>query len=181
MKTTLIRLGLFITVILLVSCSSYNYTNSYADRSIKITADNLKDFQVLSAKTTNKLTTASSGVANAKLENLKKDYLTLILSHPNYESQEISVKRAVRPIALAKDLGLGIFTFGIPILVDVFKSDFYKISPKTKEFKVHFEFKQSYMSDEYAKIKDSKNPDDFKDWLSKYQKSVLFQKVLDQG
>jgi hypothetical protein len=180
MKTILIRSTLFLPFLFLISCSTYNYTTSYADRSIKITADNLKDFQVLSAKTTNKLTTASSGVANAKLENLKKDYLTVILSHPNYESQEISVKRAVRPIALAKDFGLGIFTFGIPIIVDVFKSDFYKISPKTKEFNVHFEYKQSFMSDEYAKIKDSKNPDDFKDWLSKYQKSVLFQKVLDQ-
>jgi hypothetical protein len=180
MKTTLIRLSLFLPLLLSISCSSYNYSTANRDRTVKINSDNLVDFQVFSPRTSNKLSTASSGKANPVLESLKKDHLTLLLSHPNYDPQLIVVKRTPRAKALAKDVALGIFTFGIPIIVDVFKSDFYKISSKTNEFNVHFEFKQSYMSDEYAKIKDSKNPDDFKDWLSKYQKSVLFQKVLDQ-
>jgi hypothetical protein len=180
MKTTLIRLSLFLPLLLSISCSSYNYSTANRDRTVKINSDNLVDFQVFSPRTSNKLSTASSGKANPVLESLKKDHLTLLLSHPNYDPQLIVVKRTPRAKALAKDVALGIFTFGIPIIIDVFKSDFYKISSKTNEFNVHFEFKQSYMSDEYAKIKDSKNPDDFKDWLNKYQKSVIFQKVLDQ-
>ena len=180
MRSNLIYLCLLTPFFFLMSCASYNYTSSSNDRSFKITSDNLPDFQVFSTKSSNKLSTASSGAVNVRLESLKKDYLSVLLSHPNYDPQQVFISRTPRTKALAKDIVLGVFTFGIPIIVDVFKSDFYKISPKTKQFQVHFEFKQSFMSDEYTKIKDSKNPDDFKDWLSKYQKSALFQKVLDQ-
>ena len=171
--------GLFLVISLLSSCASYNYSSD-EDRSIKISSDNLQDFQVFSPRTSNKLSTASNGVARPRIEKLKKDYLTVLLSHPNYEPQLINIKRVPRAKALAKDIGLGVFTFGIPILVDVFNSDFYKVSPKTKEFNIHFEFKQSYMTEEYVKIKDSKNPQDFKTWLSKYTKSVHFQEATDK-
>jgi hypothetical protein len=171
--------GLFLVISLLSSCASYNYSSD-DDRSIKITSDNLTDFQVFSPRTSNKLSTASNGVARPRIEKLKKDYLTVLLSHPNYDPQLIYIKRIPRAKALAKDIGLGVFTFGIPVLVDVFNSDFYKVSPKTKEFNIHFEYKQSYMTEEYVKIKDSKNPEDFKTWLSKYTKSVHFQEATDK-
>ena len=171
--------GLFLVISLLSSCASYNYSSD-DDRSIKITSDNLTDFQVFSPRTSNKLSTASNGVARPRIEKLKKDYLTVLLSHPNYDPQLIYIKRIPRAKALAKDIGLGVFTFGIPVLVDVFNSDFYKVSPKTKEFNIHFEYKQSFMTEEYAKIKDSKNPEDFKIWLSKYTKSVHFQEATDK-
>jgi competence protein ComGF len=171
--------GLFLVIGLLSSCGSYNYSSG-EDRSIKITSDNLQDFQVFSPRSSNKLSTASNGVARPRIEKLKKDYLTVLLSHPNYDPQLIYIKRVPRAKALAKDIGLGVFTFGIPVLVDVFNSDFYKVSPKTKEFNIHFEYKQSFMTEEYAKIKDSKNPEDFKTWLSKYTKSVHFQEATDK-
>jgi hypothetical protein len=171
--------GIFLVISILSSCASYNYSSS-EDRSIKITSDNLPDFQVFSPRTSNKLSTASNGVARPRIEKLKKDYLTVLLSHPNYDPQLIYIKRVPRAKALAKDIGLGVFTFGIPVLVDVFNSDFYKVSPKTKEFNIHFEFKQSYMTEEYVKIKDSKNPEDLKTWLSKYIKSVHFQEATDK-
>lgn len=171
--------GLFLVIGLLSSCASYNYSSG-EDRLIKITSDNLQDFQVFSPRSSNKLSTASNGVAIPRIEKLKKDYLTVLLSHPNYDPQLINIKRVPRAKALAKDIGLGVFTFGIPVLVDVFNSDFYKVSPKTKEFNIHFEYKQSYMTEEYVKIKDSKNPEDFKTWLSKYTKSVHFQEATDK-
>jgi hypothetical protein len=69
-------------------------------------------------------------------------------------------------------------TFGIPIIVDVFKSDFYKIDKNTRQFNVHFEFKQSFMKDEYQRIYESSNPSDFTNWLRLYPKSEIKGKVL---
>ena len=170
---------LSIFVIVLSSCASYNYNTSSKDRQFQIKSDNLNDFQVFFDPTSTKIATATSNNTNATLQTLKKNNLTVLLSHPNYDPIRLELKRSPRPIALVKDISLSIFTLGIPIIIDVFKSDFYRVSPKTKEFNVHFEFKQSFMKEEFEKIKNSSKPEDFQNWISKYNKSEMVQDVID--
>ena len=163
------------------SCASYKYDYNKSIKNLRfsITSDNLNDYNVTTSDNRTDTRTFNTNTKEIRLANLKKDNLNVQLTHPNYETVNIQLKRTVRPDALAKDIGLGIFTFGIPIIVDVFKNEFYRISPKTKSFNVHFEFKQSFMSDEYQKIAKSTNPTDYQNWINNYPKSNIFQKVLD--
>ena len=170
---------LSISVIVLSSCASYNYNTSGKDKQFQIKSDNLNDYQVFFVATSTKMATSTSNNTNATLQTLKKNNLTILLSHPNYDPIQLELKRSPRPIALIKDIGLSIFTLGIPIFIDVFKSDFYRVSPKTKEFNVHFEFKQSFMKEEFEKIKNSIKPEDYQNWISKYNKSEMVQDVID--
>jgi hypothetical protein len=170
----------FLTLILFLnSCASYNYNSSSSDRTVTIKSDNLTDYQVFSTKSSNKLNTATSGSTLVTLESLKKNHLSLLLTHPNYDPQQIIIKRSVRPKALTKDIGLGIFTFGIPVIIDAFNSDFYKVSSNSKEIFIHFEFKQSFMSDELAKIRNTNKPEDYTKWISFYPKSYMMQVAID--
>jgi hypothetical protein len=171
---------LFLAVVLMQSCASYNYTSGNTDKTVIIHSDNVSDFEVSFAHSNRKLISARSGNANTIIQDLKKENLTLNLTHPNYDTIQIQVGRTVRPKALAKDVTLGLFTLGIPVLVDLFNSDFYLVDSKTKDFKVNFDFKQSYMRSELDKIIKSKNPADFQDWIVKYPKSIHFQEALDK-
>jgi hypothetical protein len=166
--------------ILLYSCASYNYDSSRSDKSFTIKSDNQVDFVVTSI-----YDGKNHGIAIGKdskyvlLEELKKKNLNFNLTHPNYEDIQVEIKRAPRPTALVKDVGLGIFTFGIPVAIDLFNSDFYMISKSSKEINVHFEYKQSFMIDEYQKVKSSTDPLVFEKWISNYGKSTIVQDVID--
>ena len=134
------------------SCASYNYTNGNTDKTVIIHSDNVSDFEVSFAHSNRKLISARSGNANTIIQDLKKENLTLNLTHPNYDTIQIQVVRTVRPKALAKDITLGLFTLGIPVWVDLFNSDFYLVDSKTKDFKVNFDFKQTFMRSELDRI-----------------------------
>ena len=99
--------------------------------------------------------------------------------HENYDSIRVDARRVVRKKTLIKDVSLGVFTFGIPVIIDVFKSDFYKISPIDKEFAAHFMFKQAFMLAEYNKIEGSTKPDVFQNWIDNYDYSNILQQVID--
>ena len=161
------------------SCASYNYGSSSSDKSFTIKSTNQVDFVVTSIYDGKNLGTANSGSRYVSLEELKKKNLNFNLTHPNYEDIQVEIKRTPRPMALVKDVGLGIFTFGIPVVIDLFNSDFYMISKSNKEINVNFDYKQSFMIDEYQKIKTSADPLVFEKWISNYGKSTIVQDVID--
>jgi hypothetical protein len=175
----LFKFYLFTGVIFLCACSSYKYSNSDAkerNNTILITSDNVKDFTVSYADNSSYI---RNGSGNVFIRSLTKRNLNISLTNPIYDQIEIKLSRVVRPGALIKDIALGIFTFGIPLIVDPFRADFYKIPSKKREFNAHFEYKQSYMKDEYKKIYSSKNPNDFQVWIDKYIKSKIREKVIN--
>jgi hypothetical protein len=96
----------------------------------------------------------------------------ILLTHPNYEPIYLDIKRTPRASALFKDIGLGLLTLGIPIIVDIHNSDFYKISNKSKSITVNFKYKESFIYDEFNKIRNSQNPEVFDIWINRYSKSV---------
>lgn len=168
-------------ILFLTSCASYNY-REYDKRkknTIQIKADNLTDFRVVYNAKDVEVTNAHNGVAEAYPHKLKNKNISFLLVHQNYDTVKIEAKRVVRKKALIKDVALGVFTFGIPLIVDAFRSDFYRISPKTQEFEVHFEYKQVFMLAEYIRIKNSPKPSVFSYWLSTYPNSNIYHDVLD--
>jgi hypothetical protein len=169
----------FLTSLFITSCASYNYNGRSQNNSVQISSDNLKEYDAFTLNSKVNIGATKNGQLTARYRKLDKEDLDIYLVNPIYDSIVLNIKRAPRTDALLKDIGLGLFTFGVPIIVDVFKSDFYKVAPSTKTFNVHFEYKQSYMQSEFDKIAKSKNPEDFQQWLNKYQKSNIFQQVLD--
>lgn len=172
MKNNLLKLLLL--SLILTSCASYNYDyHTTNDGSIQIKADNQKRFEVVT-KYDSKIIADGSGLIFTKLPNLKKKSLTLLLICDNYDTVELRIKRAPRTDVLIKDMCLGV----LPLFIDVFKSDFYRISKESKSLDVHFEFSQSFMASEFKKIRFSKDPRDFDGWIKNYSNSRLLDSVV---
>jgi len=163
------------------SCASFNYEKTADDRTIRIRNDKGVNFDVFLKESYSRIDHASTSITDVTLPDLSRKNLTLILSHQNYESQEITIKRSPRVKAVLKDIGLGMFTFGLPLIIDFFNEDFYQLSSKSKEFSVEFKFTQSFMAEEFDKIKNTKIPQDYTDWLARYPYSNLYEVVLDKN
>ena len=170
------------TVILLTSCASYKYDESKERRKnnyVTITSDNLQDYTINYSSGEKKSEEVYSSSKEINIDKLKKKNLSLTLTNPIYDPINIQLDRTVRPIALSKDIALGIFTFGIPVIVDLFNADFFMLKKNSRKVNIHFEYKQSYMKEEYDKISKSKNPEDFQNWIKNYPKSAIKQQVVD--
>lgn len=172
--------NLIVLLLLVSSCSSYKYNSSYEDKKVIIKSENLNQYDVVDAATGSKIIRASSQESNVVIPDLRKKTVKLQLVHENYDMIELMIYRSPRGKALVKDLSLGLFTFGLPLWIDFFRSDFYKVSEKTKEFNVHFDYKQSFMKSELEKISKSKRPSDFQDWINKYPKSDQMIRAVDK-
>ncbi len=172
--------NLIVLLLLVSSCSSYKYNSAYEDKKVIIKSENLNQYDVVDAATGSKIIRASSQESNVVIPDLRKKTVKLQLVHENYDMIELMIYRSPRGKALVKDLSLGLFTFGLPLWIDFFRSDFYKVSEKTKEFNVHFDYKQSFMKSELEKISKSKRPSDFQDWINKYPKSDQMIRAVDK-
>jgi hypothetical protein len=182
MRISIIFYFSFVVTIFLSSCASYKYNGSKERRKnnyVTITSDNLRDYTVEYSSDQKKSEQVNSSSKEISINELKKKNLSLTLTNPIYDPISIQLERTVRPIALSKDIALSIFTFGIPVIVDVFNPDFYMLKKSSRKVSVHFEYKQSYMKEEYDKISKSKKPSDFENWIKNYPKSTIKQKVID--
>jgi hypothetical protein len=194
----------------LFGCASRNYyqTDKWKNNNtITIKSENLKDFSIYidgesigiqKVDESNIIVTKYSkrnrpeNIKSLILLNSSSDYkltfdgfknkdIKASLYNQNYEKIDLTIQKRIRYDALSKDLFCGIFTFGLPFLIDPFKSDFYRIKKSSLNHKVHFEYTQEYMKNEYVKIQSSTNISDFRYWLSNYHKSVIYQKVIDHS
>jgi hypothetical protein len=174
-------------LLLLNSCASYNYSDSKSvdDKTITITtnAPNCQ-FKVSDSKGNptylKSYTNYNSDSKTIVLPNLKKRNLSIEIISENYNPVILKLNRVVRGKALIKDIALGIFTFGAPIIVDAFRSDFYKIDPDLRDITLNMVFKDSFMEAEFEKIANSQEPEDFTNWLSLYKDSRIYENVLDK-
>jgi len=151
-------------------------------------------------------TSTSSASSTILLEKFKKKGVTLYLSDPMYDTIELNIKRNVRIGVLTLDVvwaalgitglvgaaadpqadipqglylsgGIGYFS---PLIIDLFSSNLYKLRDDSKYINVKFEYRQSYMREEYDKIASSMNPKDFETWLEMYPNSEIRQSVADK-
>lgn len=182
MRISIVILVSSFLIVFFSSCASYKYNGSKERRKnnyITFTSDNLREYTVEYSSDQKKSEQVNSSSKEISIDELKKKNLSLTLTNPIYDPISIQLERTVRPIALSKDIALSIFTFGIPVIVDVFNPDFYMLKKSSRKVSVHFEYKQSYMKEEFDKISKSKNPSDFENWIKNYPKSSIKQKVID--
>jgi hypothetical protein len=121
----------------------------------------------------------STNNLNVLFDGFKQKDLKVRLTHPDYEQVDLLIKKRPRLDAFIADLSVGVLTFGLPFIIDPFKSDFYRIKKSSQNFNIHFEYNQSFMKKEFVKISSSKNINDFNNWINKYQKSEILQNVID--
>jgi hypothetical protein len=198
----------FILFIFGCASKRYQGTSKWKENNtITIISDNLKGFNIVTKNKnveftlskgneliitkckknncTNKESSKIISTSDSKLstsilmENFKRKGVDLLLTHPNYDTVKIEVKRGVRYDALTKDIALSLITYGIPLIVDVFKSDFYKVKKDSKKVNVHFEYSQSFMRDEYNKISKSNEVNELDKWISRFPKSEIRQLVIN--
>lgn len=193
----------------LVSCASTNYKNSKKwkkNNTITIKSENLNQFSIyiegenIGTKQVDesnivvtkyrknnhpndlkRLITVNSPSAfyNVTFDGFKKKNIKLSLLNENYEKIDLTIQKRVRYDALTKDIILSVFTFGLPLIIDPFKSDFYKIKENSVNQKIKFEYTQYFMKGEYSKIYNSNNIQDFENWIARYSKSNLLNNVID--
>ncbi len=175
---------LLLVIFLFNSCSSLFYGSKRSSNNSIIVESNINDYTVqfpLENKSYGYYTKgikSTDNTAKIELPKLTKKYLTISIEKPNYDTQSLKVKKTVRGGALIMDIGLSLFTFGIPLLIDPFRSDFYKIQPTSKNLFVDMKYSQSFLDEEYNKIKDGDRISDFYDYNSKYPESNYKKQVL---
>jgi hypothetical protein len=158
---------LLIISVLFSSCSSLFYSNRRSNNTFTINS-NVQNFEVRFPNARNETYKANNGSFSYTLPKLNSKYTTVDIVSRDYEAQRITLKKTVRIGPLLLDLLSFPLTFGIPVLVDIFRSDFYKISNDSKTNSVTLVYTQSYMSSQFNKIKGAKNPEVFDRFIADY-------------
>jgi len=147
MKKTLILL----IIIVASSCSSIMYKNRRENNSIRIFSKE-ENYTIYFPNTNEKIQDIKTKEFTYQLPALNKNYTTIELKKENHETQLVKVKKTVREIPLILDLIAIPITFGIPLIIDLFKSDFYKISNQSREIHVEFKKTQNFLTSEFKQI-----------------------------
>lgn len=149
---------LLVTCSFLSSCSSIFYTNRVQNNTFSITT-NIDNYRVSFPKAQDESYVSNGKQFSYTLPKLRSRYTTIEISKENYETQKIKLKKTVRAVPLLLDVVALPFTFGIPIFIDLFKSDFYKLKNISQNVNINLVNTQAYMSSQFNNIKSSKNSD----------------------
>ena len=167
----------FVAALICSSCASVFYSTQRELNNSFVLETNLPGVKVSSVKPgknyqqelgeTQIMSNQRFGL-NYTFDRLRARQLKLELSGDNLESQYIKIKRTPRAGVIVMDVLLSPITFGLPILIDPFRPDFYKISKKSKNITVFLKYTQEYMLQEYKKIESSSKPEVFSEFITKY-------------
>jgi hypothetical protein len=175
------RYFLPLIAVFISSCASYKYDNKYNDNKVEIRT-NFADCQ-LSTPNVDQYSApyGSQGkVITIHIPKVKKKNLKLCITGDKYDTVYVNLERTVRASALTKDIVIGIFTFGIPVLIDVFNSDLYKLKKNSKFFNIELEFSQTYMSAELLEILKDNDTNIFIQYIKNFPKSALVNVAVDK-
>ena len=137
------KFSFIVTAILFASCSSHNYsiTERTENNSFYITS-NVPDLSISTLSSPNqRIQSQNLGQINGQFsskstfDKLNRSTKIIVVSKENYIPDTFNIERAPRGKAIAKDVLLGCLIFPVapvPILIDLCKADFYKISKNTK-------------------------------------------------
>ena len=190
MKLTL-RFTHFLLVLsfLFTSCASRKYagTTEQQENTTFVVNSNVPDFQVnlLKGKNSGKSvklepTRNSRYSKTYTLDKLKFNGNLIRISADNYESEIVKVKIIPRGKAVKTDLLYGLITYFVPLIIDPFRSDFYKIAKRSKNIKVELRFSQYYMDNKFNSIASSSNIRDFNQFISNYPHSNKVEAAKDK-
>ena len=81
----------------------------------------------------------SNGEINFYMPTLRWFYTKrLKVESPGFQPQYINIRRGVRSNILVKDIVLGIFSYGLSLVIDPLHRNFYKVSKKSRNIRVDF-------------------------------------------
>lgn len=143
-KTLIFLLGFVLINLGLNSCASHKYSQSERlENNTVVIKSNVKNFQLSyenmnerqHKRIANMDMRSTDGVFVYQIPKLKPGYTKIKVEAPGYGSKTVKVKLVPRFKVIVKDELLSMFTLLIPapLVIDVFRSDFYKISKNTKE------------------------------------------------
>ncbi len=169
------KLLLFLSITLLLSsCSSLFYSNRDLNNTFSIES-NVKNFEINFPYLRHESYQVNNGNFSHTLPSLGRKYTTFDIKSKDYETQRISLKKSIRTVPLLLDILYLPATFGIPLVIDLFKSDFYKINSASKNSKITLINTQSYMLGKFDKIRETKNPEE----LNRFVKDYPFFNKID--
>jgi hypothetical protein len=149
--------AVFYTILILTcsSCASLGYENyREINNSFSIKVKNVDNCTLSIPKLKDENTSMQlkqGETVTLSLRKLSKKNRQLLISHPEYESQTVIVKRTPRVRVLLQDIILSPFLFGLPLLIDPFKSDFYKVSQSSKEISINLKISRDGINKEIDK------------------------------
>lgn len=149
---------LLILYSVLSSCSSIFYTNRVKNNTFSIVT-NIDNYRVSFPKAQGRSYVSNGKHFSHTLPKLRQRYLTVEISKENYETQKVKLKKTVRLAPLIIDVASFPLTLGTPLLIDVFKSDFYKLKNVSQNININLVHTQSYMLTQFNNIKATKNPE----------------------
>lgn len=188
-KLLKVELSLTLLIIVLSGCASRNYVGTYEQKSNTTFTlnSNKSDFivEVLLDKNGQNAYRLEpiddrGKTKSFRLEKLKFQGNLIRISGTDYVAQTVKVKIIPREEALKTDLVYGIFTYFIPLFIDPFRSDFYKIAQKSKNINVDLQYNQRYMDDAFQKISTSSKISVFRTYISDYPNSLKVQNANDK-
>lgn len=173
---------LLVFVVLISSCASFNYRNSKQkkENNTFILHTNVADVQVRMVNTGDVIgnTTKRDNSLTYSFESLKRKYCFFELSKENYETKIIKIRRAPRVQPIVIDVLLSPISYALPIIIDPFRPDFYKIAKSSKNRTVNLDFSQEFMMREFYNISGDNNPQTFQSYIDTYPYSDYVQAAV---
>ena len=170
--------GLVTSIFLISSCSTFLYTDSQRIDNSKCTihVKNPNSFAIEFPKIKESAVEPQiryeSSSATIIFKSFAKKYRTIIISKANCVPETVYVKIKPRFLPLIEDIGLSLFTFGAPIVFDVFRTDFYKISDKSLEIEVPLNYTIEFTKTEFSNISKFRNTGKYRQFISEFQDST---------
>jgi hypothetical protein len=181
---------LAITVLFNISCSSIIYPQKSKYRNNTVTfVTNLNNVHIKfikEGKNYNQhlgMTSTYSGDKNQlfyTFDKLRYKQMKVELYGENLESQFVKIRRVPRGGAIVQDILFSTITFGLPIIIDPFRADFYKIAKGSRQFDIKMKYTQQFMLDEYKKIENSNIALNFENYLVIYDYSAVKQLAINK-
>lgn len=168
----------------LASCASHKYSSSQriANQTVSFRTNAINAEVAIKGSNTDiqkNISSSTNGTtAGLVLPSLKKKNLKLLVTAPDYESVTFNLKRNIRSSALLKCLGLSLFTYGIPLLIDPFRSDFYQLRPNSQSVSINMKYNDAFYRRKLDELRGSENPSVYVTYLSNYPDSPFRQDAI---
>lgn len=177
--------------LIISSCASKNYSNSERIKNnsftikcnvqganVQIKSKQLRDKENFKNTTVDNKNGTYSSVNTFNKLKFRRTFL--VVSKENYEPKTVRVWRTPRGKALGKDLLLSLVTYGVPLIVDAFRSDYYQVASWSKEINVDLKFTQEFMDKKYFEILNSITPEPFISYIKTYPYSNKINYAIDK-
>lgn len=170
------------SIFFLTSCSTvgYNISKRTKNNSFSVKVENVDGCTLSTPKIKEEKATIQlnqNEKVTITLKNLNKKNRQLLISHPEYENQLVTIKKTPRIGSLILDIVASPLLLGLPIIIDPFKSDFYKVSKNSKEINVNLRISKEGINQKIKKCNDNLDIEEYKKLTTEFPYMFDSQKI----